>query len=125
MGGRGGGEHTCTLECLAQLSLLALPPSLWFVCVHQVALPDCDVGVASSDIVASFSGCCGQRCMAASVLLPVGDQPALLKQIVDKAAALKPGTVCLVCVCLVCLCLCVCLFVCVLLFWATRWFLWA
>ena len=64
-----------------------------FVLVGQVALPDCDVGVAASDIVASFSGCCGQRCMAASVLLLVGEQPDLVKLIVDKSAALKPGTV--------------------------------
>ena len=28
---------------------------------HLLALPDCDVGMASKDIVASFAGCCGQR----------------------------------------------------------------
>ena len=31
--------------------------------------------------------------MAASVLLPVGAQPALLKHVVDMSAALRPGTV--------------------------------
>lgn len=30
---------------------------------HLVALPDCHVESASSDIVASFAGCAGQRCM--------------------------------------------------------------
>lgn len=38
---------------------------------HLVALPDCDVGMAARDIVASFAGCCGQRCMAASALVVV------------------------------------------------------
>lgn len=30
---------------------------------HLIALPDCDVGMTTRDIVASFAGCCGQRCM--------------------------------------------------------------
>jgi len=30
---------------------------------HLVALPDCEVESAASDIVASFAGCAGQRCM--------------------------------------------------------------
>jgi len=59
---------------------------------HLVSLPDCDVTMAAHDIVASFSGCCGQRCMAASVLLLVGEQPDLIAKIVDKAATLLPGT---------------------------------
>lgn len=58
---------------------------------HLVALPDCDVDMAASDIVASFAGCAGQRCMAASALLLVGDQPALLQAVCAKAAALEPG----------------------------------
>ncbi|HYE74125.1 MAG TPA: aldehyde dehydrogenase family protein, partial [Blastocatellia bacterium] len=33
---------------------------------HLVALSDCDVEMAASDVVSSFSGCAGQRCMAAS-----------------------------------------------------------
>jgi len=58
---------------------------------HLVALPDCDVDMASSDVVSSFSGCAGQRCMAASVLLVVGDQQALIDQIVAKTKALQLG----------------------------------
>ena len=41
---------------------------------HLVAYNDCDLDMASTDIVNSFTGCAGQRCMAASVLLLVGDQ---------------------------------------------------
>ena len=67
---------------------------------HLLALPDCDVAMASRDIVASFAGCCGQRCMAASVLLLVGDgseevkqafTDSLLKEVVNTASLLLPG----------------------------------
>ena len=34
----------------------------------------------------------GQRCMAASVLLTVGEQKELVKQIVEKATVLVPGS---------------------------------
>jgi malonate-semialdehyde dehydrogenase (acetylating) / methylmalonate-semialdehyde dehydrogenase len=40
---------------------------------HLLALPDCEPLSASRDIVDSFVGCAGQRCLAASVLLLVGD----------------------------------------------------
>ncbi|CAH0478863.1 unnamed protein product [Peronospora belbahrii] len=59
---------------------------------HLVALPDADIEVASRDIVASYAGCAGQRCMAASVLLLVGDCSALLDRIVEKSKELTRGT---------------------------------
>eukprot|EP01083_Nonionella_stella_P081857 225722_1 len=60
---------------------------------HLVALPDCDREMTAQDIVNSYSGCTGQRCMAASVLLVVGDgMDDLLELIVDKSKALMPGT---------------------------------
>lgn len=62
---------------------------------HLVALPDCDVGMTSRDVVASFAGCCGQRCMAASVLIIVSDGGAaaktLLDEIVSVAGKLQGG----------------------------------
>lgn len=65
---------------------------------HLVALPDCDVSMAARDIVASFAGCCGQRCMAASVLVLVDEDgsntavlDSLLEQVVAASAALKLG----------------------------------
>ncbi len=58
---------------------------------HLIALPDADVGMASRDIVASFAGCCGQRCMAASVLILVGECPGLLAEIVSVASKLQRG----------------------------------
>jgi len=58
---------------------------------HLVAAPDCNINVAAQDIVNSYSGCAGQRCMAASVLLTIGHQPALLEKIVQLSKAIKPG----------------------------------
>ncbi|RKO84079.1 Aldehyde/histidinol dehydrogenase, partial [Blyttiomyces helicus] len=58
---------------------------------HLVASPDCNIDMAALDIVSSFTGCAGQRCMAASVLLTIGSQPALLEAIIIKASALIAG----------------------------------
>jgi len=58
---------------------------------HLVTLPDCNVDMASNDILASFAGCCGQRCMAASVLLLVGDCEEVLSKLIEKASKLQPG----------------------------------
>ena len=58
---------------------------------HLVAYPDCNVDMTAQDVVNSFAGCTGQRCMAASVLLTIGEQPTLLKAIVEKASKLTPG----------------------------------
>ncbi len=67
---------------------------------HLIALPDCDIESAAADIVVSYAGCAGQRCMAASVLLIVGscadeygkEQHALLQRVIEKASAIQPGT---------------------------------
>ncbi|CAN0191287.1 unnamed protein product, partial [Ectocarpus fasciculatus] len=59
---------------------------------HLIALPDCDHEAAAHDIVASFAGCAGQRCMAASVLVLVGDTGDLLDRVIQKSKALEPGT---------------------------------
>ncbi|MFK8136981.1 MAG: aldehyde dehydrogenase family protein [Bdellovibrionales bacterium] len=40
---------------------------------HIVLLPDADSGITGVGISNSFTGCAGQRCMAASVLLAVGN----------------------------------------------------
>ena len=40
---------------------------------HLIVVPDADLEVAAGHIVASFTGCAGQRCMAAANLLAVGD----------------------------------------------------
>jgi malonate-semialdehyde dehydrogenase (acetylating) / methylmalonate-semialdehyde dehydrogenase len=59
---------------------------------HLVAAPDCNTEMTSQDVLASFAGCAGQRCMAASVLLTIGDRQELLDLICSKAQMLKPGS---------------------------------
>lgn len=59
---------------------------------HLIAAPDCQLDMTSTDVVNSFSGCSGQRCMAASVLLLIGSQDALVEDIVKKASAITPGS---------------------------------
>ena len=62
---------------------------------HLILVPDADPEVAVENIVASFTGCAGQRCMAASVLLAVG-QPdeidPLLERIAARASTIRLGT---------------------------------
>jgi malonate-semialdehyde dehydrogenase (acetylating) / methylmalonate-semialdehyde dehydrogenase len=59
---------------------------------HLIAAPDCNLDMTAQDIVNSFTGCTGQRCMAASVLLTIGERQDLLDLIVKKASLLKPGS---------------------------------
>ncbi len=53
---------------------------------HIVLMPDADPEMAADGIVASFTGCAGQRCMAASVLLAVGDTDHILDKIRERAS---------------------------------------
>lgn len=59
---------------------------------HLVAAPDCNPDMTAQDVVNSFTGCTGQRCMAASVLLTIGERQDLLDLIVKKASALSAGS---------------------------------
>jgi len=52
---------------------------------HLVLLPDADMELAARDIVSSFCGCSGQRCMAASVLCTVGIGDDVIDNIVSIA----------------------------------------
>lgn len=58
---------------------------------HIILLPDADPEVAGSGIADSFTGCAGQRCMAASVLVTVGDCESLIEKIVNAARTKQPG----------------------------------
>ena len=62
---------------------------------HLIALDDCDLEETARDVVVSSAGCAGQRCMAASVLIIVGEggrQDALIAKILEKAKELQKGT---------------------------------
>jgi malonate-semialdehyde dehydrogenase (acetylating) / methylmalonate-semialdehyde dehydrogenase len=58
---------------------------------HIVLLPDANPELSGVGISDSFTGCAGQRCMAASVLLAVGDVAEHVKKITARAASLELG----------------------------------
>ena len=58
---------------------------------HLILLPDADVEMSGTGISDSFTGCAGQRCMAASVLLAVGDVDHIIEKIKARAASLTLG----------------------------------
>jgi len=59
---------------------------------HLIVLPDADPAHSAVNIVASMSGCSGQRCMAASVLLAVTDTDHIIARLVEEARRLLPGS---------------------------------
>ena len=58
---------------------------------HLIVLPDADKDMASDDILASMSGCSGQRCMAASAMVGVGEVQEVIDKLVTKAKKMIPG----------------------------------
>ncbi len=58
---------------------------------HLIIVPDADRALTGPNVVASFTGCAGQRCMAASVLLAVGDVDGILGDIVEGAKKVRLG----------------------------------
>jgi malonate-semialdehyde dehydrogenase (acetylating)/methylmalonate-semialdehyde dehydrogenase len=59
---------------------------------HLIVLPDAEPELTSSNVVASMSGCAGQRCMAASVMVAVADTGPIIARLVEHARTLVPGT---------------------------------
>ena len=59
---------------------------------HLIVLPDADREMAASNIVASMSGCAGQRCMAASVMVAVGPTDPIIARMVEVAKGVVPGS---------------------------------
>lgn len=58
---------------------------------HLIVVPDADPDVTIDNVVASFTGCAGQRCMAASVMVAVGDVDHIIDGVAAKARALATG----------------------------------
>ena len=59
---------------------------------HLLVVPDADVDVTVDGVVSSFTGCAGQRCMAASLMVAVGDVDPLIDAIVEKTKAMVLGS---------------------------------
>jgi malonate-semialdehyde dehydrogenase (acetylating) / methylmalonate-semialdehyde dehydrogenase len=58
---------------------------------HLIVLPDAHLGMTASNVVASMSGCAGQRCMAASVMVGVDQVQHIIDQMVEDAKKIVPG----------------------------------
>ncbi len=58
---------------------------------HIVLLPDANPELSGVGISDSFTGCAGQRCMAAAVLLAVGDVDKHIQKVVERASSLVLG----------------------------------
>jgi len=58
---------------------------------HLFVLPDANPSMTASNVTASMSGCAGQRCMAASAMLAVGNIDPIIDQIVVEARKVVPG----------------------------------
>lgn len=58
---------------------------------HLLVLPDAHPSMTASNVTASMSGCAGQRCMAASAMVAVGNVDHIINQIVVEAKKIIPG----------------------------------
>lgn len=58
---------------------------------HLIVVPDADVEMTATNVVASMSGCAGQRCMAASVMVAVGKTDHIVERMKAVVAGVVPG----------------------------------
>jgi len=58
---------------------------------HLIVLPDAIPAMTAQNVAASMSGCAGQRCMAASAMVGVGNVGHIIEKICDEARKIIPG----------------------------------
>lgn len=58
---------------------------------HLMVLPDAIPAMTAQNVAASMSGCAGQRCMAASAMIGVGEISHIVDKICDEARKITPG----------------------------------
>lgn len=58
---------------------------------HLIVMPDAHPDMTASNVTASMSGCAGQRCMAASTMVGVGNIDLIISKICDEARKIIPG----------------------------------
>ncbi len=58
---------------------------------HLIVMPDAEPEMTSSNVVASMSGCAGQRCMAASVMMAVGATDHIIDRMTRLVKSMAPG----------------------------------
>merc|ERR1719247_1141426 len=87
VGGNGAGRHIyqrCAANAKrAQCNMGAKN--------HAIVLPDADVESVTNQLVGASLGAAGQRCMAISVMVCVGEAKQMIPQLLEKAAKLRVG----------------------------------
>jgi malonate-semialdehyde dehydrogenase (acetylating)/methylmalonate-semialdehyde dehydrogenase len=58
---------------------------------HLIVMPDAEPEMTSTNVVASMSGCAGQRCMAASVMMAVGATDHIIERMTAIVRGMAPG----------------------------------
>src|SRR5215217_6756406 len=58
---------------------------------HLMVMPDAIPSMTAQNVSASMSGCAGQRCMAASAMVAVGEVDHIIQKIVEEAKKIVPG----------------------------------
>ena len=58
---------------------------------HLMVMPDALPAMTAQNVAASMSGCAGQRCMAASAMVAVGDVDHIIEKICEEARKIIPG----------------------------------
>lgn len=58
---------------------------------HLMVMPDAIPTMTAQNVAASMSGCAGQRCMAASAMVGVGNIDHIIDKICDEARKIVPG----------------------------------
>jgi len=58
---------------------------------HLIVAPDANEALTVKSIVDSFTGCAGQRCMAGSVMVVVGEAERLIDKVVEVASRIELG----------------------------------
>src|SRR5260370_584573 len=58
---------------------------------HLIVMPDAEPEMTSNNVVASMAGCAGQRCMAASAMMAVGQSLHIIARMVAIVRGMVPG----------------------------------
>ncbi len=58
---------------------------------HLIVLPDANETMTASNVAVSMTGCAGQRCMAASAMLAVGEVDHIIRQVCNEVRNIIPG----------------------------------
>jgi len=58
---------------------------------HLMVMPDAIPAMTAQNVSASMTGCAGQRCMAASAMVAVGEVDHIINKIVEEAQKIVPG----------------------------------